>query len=1133
FRRAYKFDIYAHEPMSRSFTYVDANNGSVLWQHQRIHTADTVGVGVTGFYGVQSIITDQFADGFRLRESGRGNGISTYNLETRTNFGSAVDFTDEDNYWVHFNAERDEFARDAYWGTEMTYDYFSGIHNRNSIDNTGFELISYVHYGLNFGNAFWNGSSMTYGDGGGSGSNPFTALDICGHEVSHGLTNFTANLIYRNESGALNESFSDIFGAAIERFARPLNSNWLIGEDLGFIIRNMADPNSEGDPDTYQGNQWEFGPFDNGGVHINSGVQNFWFYLLTEGGTGTNDLGNSYNVPSIGIDKAAKIAFRNLTTYLSPSSNYSDARFYAIQATIDLYGACSPEMEAVTRAWYAVGVGDAYTPPMAISDFRASSIEICNSPAEVTFRNTGQFATTYQWDFGDGNSSTDFEPTHAYQATGTYNVSLTVSGNCGTDTEVKSSYINVVTPPTVPTASGGQVNCNQATTLTASASGSGSIVWQDADGKILANGNTFNTPALSETSTYFVRNREEGVTAKVGPPDVFFGGGAYYNNVATQFIFFDVQKDIELKSVWVDAGAAGDRTIKIWDNNGNELFSLDRNIPSGGSRVSLDLLLKPGGYAIGGSALNLFRHDSGPTYPYEIPGIISILGSSAGEDNYYFFYDWEVTEYCLSAPATAIVEMIGVDAPIVQTDTICEGGNALLISSNLRGKTNWYDQNNTLLAQGDSFTTEALAANTIYFAENEVDFPAVNSEPLTSFFGSGGFQNDNSIQYLEFTVLNPILLETVSVHANSAGNRNIQLWDANGALISTISMNIEFGFSDLELNIELQPGSYRLGGRQMDLFRNNLGVLYPYGISDLLEITGSSSGPDSYYFFYNWKISQPSCFSDLVPVEVMLSAEPLPIPAFAYTVVDAQVDFSNQSQNTSTYFWDLGDGTTSTDENPSHTYIQKGTYQVSLTVNNGPCSEVTLNSITIDFVPGDWVFTAELVGQNAALLEWVVTGADDIKGYDVEYAYEANGTMPALSQLDFVSVLQPENYTYTVPNLQAGLHHFRIKQIDNDGNTRLSQVETLSIFPLSPQIKIWPNPATDKATLEVALAQSEGFSIKVYNDLGQVIRVVHDGEIQAGLTTYQIVTSDLANGMYYLHMINNNTEYFQKFLVLH
>ena len=140
----------------------------------------------------------------------------------------------------------------------------------------------------------------------------------------------------------------------------------------------MSNPNSHGDPDTYMGTSWATGPGDSGGVHTNSGVQNFWYYLLTVGGSGTNDNSDTYSVTGQGWTKAGAIAFRNNTVYLTPSSQYADARFYSIEAAKDLYGACSPEVIATTNAWYAVGVGDEFTFGVT-ADFNESHSTFCLS----------------------------------------------------------------------------------------------------------------------------------------------------------------------------------------------------------------------------------------------------------------------------------------------------------------------------------------------------------------------------------------------------------------------------------------------------------------------------------------------------------------------------------------------------------------------------------------------------------------------------------------------------------------------------------------------------------------------------------------------------------------------------------
>ena len=369
---AYKFDVYASEPVSRQEVYVDAKTGKVLGTNALILETNAPGTAVTAYSGNQAIVADQVsATSYRLRETGRNGGtaVETYNLKQGTNYSRATDFTDTDNTWNNVNTAKDQYATDAHWGAEKTVDYLKAKFNRNSIDNNHFAIKSYVHYSRNYFNAFWDGSRMTYGDGSSTnGNKPLTALDVCAHEIGHGMTSKTANLVYQKESGALNEAFSDILGNSVEFWARPTKASWKLGEDFSYVIRDMANPNAYGDPDTYGGTYWvnpnctPSSTNDYCGVHTNSGVLNFWYYLLVNGGSGTNDKGFAYNVTGVGLDKAAQIAYRTLTTYLTSTSTYANARTYSLQAAADLYGAGSAEVTQTTNAWNAVGVGGGTSP---------------------------------------------------------------------------------------------------------------------------------------------------------------------------------------------------------------------------------------------------------------------------------------------------------------------------------------------------------------------------------------------------------------------------------------------------------------------------------------------------------------------------------------------------------------------------------------------------------------------------------------------------------------------------------------------------------------------------------------------------------------------------------------------------
>ncbi|PWB28409.1 M4 family metallopeptidase [Flavobacterium sp. HTF] len=496
-RLAYKFDIYATNPLSRGDLYIDAVTGKALFYNATIKhlgenshgksksenpvakenslnakTAIVAANAATRYSGTQTIQTTLSGSSYILLDGTRGNGIQTYN-SARTATYPTTNFTDADNNWIEYNnTNKDNGALDAHWGAEMTYDYWSAVHGRNSYDDAGAKIKSYVHYNLvaagypNNNNAFWNGSVMTYGDGTGTGGfDILTALDVAGHEIGHAVCTYTANLAYQKESGAMNEGFSDIWGACIEYRAAPTKSTWLVGEDIErrsghAALRSMSDPNSEGQPDTYGGTYWvnvNCTPTNNNdqcGVHTNSGVLNHWFYILSVGKTGTNDIGNAYNVTGITIDKAAKIAYRLESEYLSANSTYAIARTYGIQSAIDLYGAGSAEVIATTNAFYAVGVGAAYsggsgdtTPPSAPTSLAASGTTATTTNLTWTASTDNVAVTGY--DIYQGSTLKGSATTTSYTVTGltastAYTFSVKAKDAAG-NISASSNTVNVIT----------------------------------------------------------------------------------------------------------------------------------------------------------------------------------------------------------------------------------------------------------------------------------------------------------------------------------------------------------------------------------------------------------------------------------------------------------------------------------------------------------------------------------------------------------------------------------------------------------------------------------------------------------------------------------------------------------------
>lgn len=384
----YKIDLYGDGKHNHKTVFVNAASGDISFSLEGCHDGAANGVAETRYSGTQSIVTDSLApNSFILHDKTRGNGIHVLNANNSSNFGAAVEFTDTDNYWDNTNAQMNEAATDAYWGLQMTYDYFQQKHNRNSYDGNGSAVLAYVHVNNNWFNASWNGSFIQFGDG---NSNPLTAIDVAGHELAHGVTEYTADLVYAYEPGALNESFSDIFGTTVEYFGQGTGADWLIGK-TNFILRDMSNPKAYNNPDTYEGIFWEFSAFDNGGVHINSGVQNYWFYLLSEGGSGTNDNNDNYSVSKIGMDTAGAIAYRNLAYYLTVTSQYYDARIGSILSAVDLYGACTNPVEQVIKAWHAVGVG----PDNFTDDFYALEATTLESNCDLSASESLSMTASY------------------------------------------------------------------------------------------------------------------------------------------------------------------------------------------------------------------------------------------------------------------------------------------------------------------------------------------------------------------------------------------------------------------------------------------------------------------------------------------------------------------------------------------------------------------------------------------------------------------------------------------------------------------------------------------------------------------------------------------------------------------
>jgi thermolysin len=388
YRLVYHAKAYTVDSATEYF--IDANDGSIVMTLDAAQR-QTAGVGVgTGVLNDQKKMSVTAQGGLFFADDSLRPPL-LWTIDMHQNLQHALDFlnglitlnepdraSDTDNKWT------DGATVDAHTYVGYTYDYYYKRFGRKGLDNNNIQLASLVHpvdrntvfsqpgaiLGLFFVNAFYAGDGiMVYGEGlpsnvtlGGQFWNYLAGgLDVTAHELSHGVTEFTSNLVYQGESGALNESFSDMMGTSVEFFYQPpgsgpMKADYLIGEDVVTPggLRSMANPNAFGDPDHYS--RRYTGPLDNGGVHTNSAIGNQWFYLAIEGGTNRTSGLQVTGVGSANREQIEKVVYRAFTQLMPANATYSTARAATIQAAADLYGGSSAAVRAVTQAWAAMGV---------------------------------------------------------------------------------------------------------------------------------------------------------------------------------------------------------------------------------------------------------------------------------------------------------------------------------------------------------------------------------------------------------------------------------------------------------------------------------------------------------------------------------------------------------------------------------------------------------------------------------------------------------------------------------------------------------------------------------------------------------------------------------------------------------
>jgi len=410
---SYKVKTYISNPFESYTLFIDALTGMILSKYCTHHTANVPAVA-EGLYTmgpiqmtVDSISENEYK---MIKYNDEGEAI----IRTRDVLNNFKIVESTDNEWL------DKPAVDCHWGTEKTLGYLKTEIEREGMDGEGSAITVNVHAqdpmgGGPVGNAFYVNGSINIGDGNASSpiKVPLSSLDIIAHEIFHGVTESTANLIYNGESGAINESMSDIFGVTVVEHTTG-DYTWDIGAQLNSALRRMDDPKSLEMPAFYDGEFWT-GSAD---VHYNSSIGNLWYYYLVEGGSGVTENGEKFSIEGIGFEKAATIAYRTLSEYLIESSDYEDYCNLSLQAAQDLYGACSPELVSASLAWSAVGLGEV----IRGTDLKISKLENLKSDCgleseelisvELAFESCGDMLTegtqlTFAYSINGGNPITE------------------------------------------------------------------------------------------------------------------------------------------------------------------------------------------------------------------------------------------------------------------------------------------------------------------------------------------------------------------------------------------------------------------------------------------------------------------------------------------------------------------------------------------------------------------------------------------------------------------------------------------------------------------------------------------------------------------------------------------------------
>jgi len=402
-------------------------------------------------------------------------------------------------------------------------------------------------------------------------------------------------------------------------------------------------------------------------------------------------------------------------TTQNPVHTYSTAGTYTVSLTANNNNGFDTE----TKVNYITVTPFTIVP---VAGFTADATSTCTGV--VNFTNTSVDASSYLWDFGDGNTSTDENPTHVYTTSGTFTVTLTASNSYSSDTEIKPNYITVALPAS-PTTTGAS-NCGPAS-LTLSAAGTGTLQWYDAptDGNLITTGTSY-TQNFTTTTTYYVQSVIEPESQNGGKPDNSGTGNYFGNPDAIHGLYFNAYTDFLLKSVKVYATGTKNRVINL-KNSDNEIIATKTiNIANGESRITLDFNVQAGNnYLLEGDGdIDLYRNGgtTAPTlpYPYVITDVLSIHSNTADDNRYYyFFYDWEVVagEPCISSRAevTASINTVPTAVTVSGGGTFCGGTATLTATGGTGGTIYWQGTTSSGTSTATASSSQTVSTSGTYY----------------------------------------------------------------------------------------------------------------------------------------------------------------------------------------------------------------------------------------------------------------------------------------------------------------------------------------------------------------------------------------------------------------------------------